>query len=500
MKKYLLAIDQGTTNSRAILFDTDNKTIATAQQELPQHYPADGWVEHEPDDIWRTTLNVCHEVLRKAKLGAANIIGIGISNQRETTLIWDRKTGAPIYRAIVWQDRRTADYCQAKIAIHSESLVKQKTGLLLDPYFSATKINWILDHVPGARQRAEQGELAFGTVDTFLLWHLTKGKSHHTDATNASRTLLFNIHTQQWDPELLSLFAVPAALLPTVLDSSAWFGTTETSLFDGSIPIRGMAGDQQAASFGQACFTAGMLKSTYGTGGFLILNTNDKVVVSKNRLLSTVAYRLNGVVSYAVEGSTFSAGSAVQWLCDAKIVPNVESTSAIAASIIDTAGVYLVPAFTGLGAPHWNSQARGAILGLTRDSNIAQIARAALEATCYQTRDLMLAMEKDGAVKSATLRVDGGMIKNNWLGQFLADILQMPIDRPQITETSALGVAYLAGLQAGVYNSLDELSQRWQRERQFLPAMSSAKSADLYNGWLAALGRVLYNVDSTPPH
>jgi glycerol kinase len=492
MKKYLLAIDQGTTSTRAILFSRDSQIIATSQKEFPQHYPADGWVEHESEDIWQTTLSTCRNVLKQANINASDIAGIGISNQRETTIVWDRKTGNPIYRAIVWQDRRTADDCHEKIAAGHEKMCQEKTGLLLDPYFSATKIHWILENVPDARARAERGELAFGTIDTFLLWRLTGGRSHHTDATNASRTLLFNIHTQQWDDELLALFDVPKSLLPTVLDSSANFGVTETSFFNGEIPILGIAGDQQAASFGQACFTPGMVKSTYGTGCFLMLNTGNKVITSHNRLLSTVAYRLKGEVSYAVEGSIFVAGAAVQWLRDTvKLVANANDTAAIAASIPDTGGVYLVPAFTGLGAPYWDPQARGAILGLTRDSGVAHIVRAALEAVCYQTRDLMVSMEKDGAAKLAALRVDGGMVKNDWLTQFLADILQVPIDRPRITETSALGAAYLAGLQAGLYSSLDELTQLWQCERHFKPSMPLSKRDALYTGWLAALKRTL---------
>ncbi len=492
MSHYLFSIDQGTTSSRAILFDKQHRIVDVEQEEFSQYYPTEGWVEHDPEDIWNTTLKTCQRVLKKTGIAPKQVVGIGISNQRETTIVWDRKTGKPIYNAIVWQDRRTADYCHDKIKQGHESTIKQKTGLLLDPYFSATKINWILDRVPGARARAEQGELAFGTVDTFLLWRLSGGKSHHTDATNASRTLLFNIHTQNWDEDLLQLFDIPRALLPDVLDSAANFGVTEPSLLGRSIPILGMAGDQQAASFGQACFKPGMVKSTYGTGCFLMFNTGDKIIQSQNRLLSTVAYRLNGKPAYAIEGSIFVAGAAVQWLRDAvKLVTNAKDTAAIAASIPDTGGVYLVPAFTGLGAPYWDPQARGAILGLTRDSGVAHIVRAALEAVCYQTQDLMLAMEKDGAHSPAALRVDGGMVKNDWLTQFLSDILQVPIDRPTITETSALGVAYLAGLQAGVYSSLDELTQLWEVEKHFMPQMPIVKRDELYAGWLQALKRIL---------
>jgi glycerol kinase len=492
MKNYILSIDQGTTSSRAILFDNKSQVVAVEQAEFPQHYPHDGWVEHDPEDIWNTTLNTCRAVLKKSGIEAKQIVGIGISNQRETTLIWDRQTGKPIYNAIVWQDRRTAEYCHQKIQEGHEANVQAKTGLLLDPYFSATKINWILDNVPNARVRAEKGELAFGTVDTFLLWRLTDGKSHYTDATNASRTLLFNIQNQHWDQELLTLFEVPKALLPEVLDSAAHFGETVSELLGTSIPILGIAGDQQAAAFGQACFRPGMVKSTYGTGCFLLFNTGDQIIKSQNRLLSTVAYRLNGKPAYAIEGSIFVAGAAVQWLRDAvKLVTNANDTAALAASISDTGGVYLVPAFTGLGAPYWDPQARGAILGLTRDSGVAHIVRAALEAVCYQTKDLMLAMQKDGATSLDTLRVDGGMVKNDWLSQFLSDILQVPIDRPTITETSALGVAYLAGLQAGLYSSLEQISELWECERHFKPDMPVAKRDELYAGWMQALKRIL---------
>jgi glycerol kinase len=492
MKRYILSIDQGTTSSRAILFDTDMCVVGIAQEAFPQHYPNEAWVEHDPEDIWKTTLNSCRQVLKTTGVGLEKIVGMGISNQRETTLIWDRSTGQPIYTAIVWQDRRTATYCRQKIEEGAESIVQAKTGLLLDPYFSASKIHWILENIPGARQRAEKGELAFGTVDTFLLWRLTGGQSHYTDATNASRTLLFNIHTQRWDEDLLTLFDIPKKLLPEVLDSAAHFGETSKEVLGAPIPILGMAGDQQAASFGQACFTTGMMKCTYGTGAFMMLNTGSQVITSQNRLLATVAYRLKGEPVYALEGSIFVAGATVQWLRDTvRLVESSSETATLAASVSDTGGVYLVPAFTGLGAPYWDPQARGAILGLTRDSGVAQIVRAALEAVCYQTRDLILAMEKDGAALPATLRVDGGMVKNDWLAQFLSDMLQLPLDRPAITETSALGVAYLVGLQARIYSSLEQISALWSCKKHFSPQLSVARRDHLYAGWLEALNRIL---------
>jgi glycerol kinase len=484
----LLAIDQGTTSTRAILFDRSGRKLATHQIELPQSYPQPGWVEHDAQRIWDDTVTCVRRVLGATNLPANYIAALGITNQRETTVIWDRATGEPIHPAIVWQDRRTAEFCRKHA--RKSAWLNRKTGLLLDPYFSATKIGWMLDRVKGARKRAEKGELAFGTIDSWLLWNLTGGKVHATDATNACRTALFNIKTQQWDPELLKFFGVPAALMPEVRDSASDFGTTDPALFGGGIKIGGIAGDQQAATIGQACFKKGMIKSTYGTGCFMVLNTGSQMKLSKNRLLTTVAYRLNGKVTYALEGSIFVAGAAVQWLRDAMhLITSAGDTEAIARSIDDTKGVYLVPAFTGLGAPYWDPQARGAVLGLTRDSGIAHIVRAALESVCYQTRDLLGAMKQD-AVSPTELRVDGGMVVNNWVTQFLADVLKIPVVRPQTVETTALGAAFLAGLQAGVYKSLDEIAALWQSEARFTPAMKPARADALYAGWREAVERV----------
>ncbi|MBV8658631.1 MAG: glycerol kinase GlpK [Burkholderiales bacterium] len=483
----LLAIDQGTTSTRAMLFDRDSHVLARAQIELPQHYPNDGWVEHDAVQIWDHTLAVCREVLAQA----ADITAIGVTNQRETTIVWDRKTGQPIHRAIVWQDRRTADWCKAHWSPERETWLAERTGLLLDPYFSATKLAWILDTVPGARPHAEAGDLAFGTVDSWLIWQLTGGRVHVTDATNASRTLLFNIRTQSWDEELLAFFNIPRAVLPDVRDSAADFGTTDPALFGTAIPIRGVAGDQQAATVGQACFGPGMVKSTYGTGCFMVMNTGQEIVQSKSRLISTVAYRLHGVPTYALEGSIFIAGAAVQWLRDAlKLIGSAAETEQWARAVDDTHGVYLVPAFTGLGAPYWDPEARGAIMGLTRNSGIGEIVRAALESVCFQTRDLLDAMQADGATMPATLRVDGGMAANDWVMQSLADLLATPVERPTITETTALGAAYLAGLGAGVYAGLDEIAALWARDRVFAPNMPAEQRERAYKGWIEAVNRV----------
>jgi len=490
MASYLLAIDQGTTSSRAIIFGKDGLPVASAQMEFTQHFPHDGWVEHDPEEIWSSTLSVCKDAISKAGIDAGQIAGIGITNQRETTIVWDRESGEPIYKAIVWQDRRTADICENLKASGLEEDVVQKTGLLIDPYFSATKISWILDHVEGARAKAEQGKLAFGTIDSFLLWRLTGGQSHKTDATNASRTSLFNIHTQEWDTELLSAFNVPQSVLPEVLDSSDDFGITVPELLGASVPVYGIAGDQQAALIGQACFQPGMAKSTYGTGCFLMLNTGDKPVRSENRLLTTVAYRLNGRTTYAVEGSIFVAGATIQWLRDGlQLIDCASKAEAMAVETGSDNPVYLVPAFTGLGAPYWDPHARGAIHGLTRDTGIADIVTAGLQSVCYQTKDLVRAMQNDGASYKA-LRVDGGMVVNNWLMQFLSDVLNVTVDRPKITETTALGVAYLAGLKAGLYEGLDEISELWHREHRFEPHMQPEKREKLYSGWLDAVERV----------
>lgn len=493
MQPFLLAIDQGTTSSRAILFNKEGKLQAAHQIQLTQYYPHEGWVEHDAEEIWQTTLMCCQELIAKSQVASEHIAAIGISNQRETTILWDRRTGKPVQRAIVWQDRRTADYCHELLKKPGISRkIQEKTGLLIDPYFCASKIRWMLDHVPGLYDAAKKGYIAFGTVDSYLLWQLTGGKVHATDATNASRTLLFNIHTQQWDDELLALFDIPTSLLPEVKDSNAHFGVTASALFDSAIPITGIAGDQQAAMVGQACFKEGMIKSTYGTGCFLMLNTGDHAVVSTHQLLSTVAYRISGQVTYALEGSIFVAGAAVQWLRDALHLFNSASdTESLAQSINSTRGVYLVPAFTGLGAPYWDPLARGAIFGLTRDTSIADIVRAALEAVCYQTFDLLDAMTQDFRGNMHTLRVDGGMIANDWLLQFLSNILNVPVERPLCVETSALGAAYLAGLGVGLYQSLDEIASNWHVDLSCYPTMESSYRDELLAGWRLAIKRVI---------
>ena len=490
MFKYILSIDQGTTSSRAILFTPKGQVFAVAQAEFEQHFPKNGWVEHKPEDIWSTVVEVCQRVLSENNIAASQVITIGITNQRETTLVWDKKTGKPLYNAIVWQDRRTAEYCDSINSPETAELINSKTGLLLDPYFSATKIKWILDNVEGAREKADKGELAFGTVDSFLLWHLTSGEIHRTDATNASRTMIFNIHSQEWDDELLTLFNIPKSLLPEVMDSSCEFGLSSPEILGQAIPIQGIAGDQQAALFGQACFDEGMAKSTYGTGCFLMLNTGDKPLVSKHRLLTTVAYRLNGKPTYAIEGSIFMAGATIQWIRDGlKLINNASEAEGIVEGVPFDHGVVLVPAFTGLGAPYWDPNARGAILGLTRDSGIKEIVTAALQSVCYQTKDLQKAMESDG-LRLTKLRVDGGMVANNWVLSFLANILGAEVDRPEIIETTALGVAYLAGLQAGVFSSTEELASMWHCERKFEASMLPKQRNDLYNHWLAAIKKV----------
>ena len=487
---HILAIDQGTTSTRAILFDALAQPVAVAQRELEQHYPKPGWVEHDPEDIWRDTLAVVREVL--GALDLRRIAGIGITNQRETAIIWDRATGEPIHRAIVWQDRRTAARCSELKAQGAEAFVSERTGLLLDSYFSATKIAWILDHVPGARARAERGELAFGTVDCFLLWRLTRGAVHATDVTNASRTSLLDIRTGQWDAELCRLFEVPKEILPEVHENSRIFGTTAPGLIDVQIPIAGMAGDQQAALFGQACFEPGMAKSTYGTGCFMLLNTGEEVVQSKHRLLTTPAWRVGGRTAYALEGSIFVAGAAVKWLRDALgVIGSAAETDALAAQLSGNDGVYMVPAFVGLGAPHWDPDARGAIYGLTLDSGFAHLARAALEAVAYQTLDLVTAMSADGGAPLAKLRLDGGMAANAWLCQFLADILDLPVERPRTLETTALGAAFHAGLATGVWADLDALSKLSAGTDLFQSAMAPELRARLVDGWHEALARTL---------
>ena len=487
---HVLAIDQGTTNTRAILFDGDGLPCATTGRELKQHFPNPGWVEHDPEQIWTDTVSVVREVLDVSQVDATRIAGIGIANQRETTILWDRESGTPIASAIVWQDRRTADACaQLKQSGH-EPDVQRRTGLLVDPYFSATKIAWLLERTHGARARAEAGELAFGTVDSFLLWRLTGGQAHITDATNASRTMLFSLALQDWDDELLSLFRIPRALLPEIRDCAGEFGVTDPGLFGAPIPIRGLAGDQQAAMFGQCCFSDGMVKCTFGTGCFALVNTGSKAVESKNKLLTTVAYRLQGQPTYAVEGSIFIAGAAVQWLRDGLgLIDSAPATAELAAAANKASRVYLVPAFTGLGAPHWDSDARGALFGLTRDTGPAELARATLEAVCYQTRDLFVAMASDGAAPPNVLRVDGGFAANDWAMQFLSDVLGLVVERPEVIETTALGAALLAGMQAGVYPAPEKLSTRWRCKHRFVPNMADSERDERYAGWLDAVAR-----------
>ena len=488
--KHVLAIDQGTTSTRAIVFDATGRPVATAQKELPQIFPQPGWVEHDPEEIWSATVEVCRGALAKAKLKPADLAGIGITTQREPTVVWDRATGKPIHNAIVWQDRRTAERCAELKKAGHEKAVTDKTGLLLDPYFSGTKIEWILKHVAGARAAADKGVLAAGTIECFLLWRLTGGKVHASDATNASRTLLLDIRKGAWDPELMKLLGVPASLLPQVVDCSGELGVTTADFLGAPVPVLGMAGDQQAATVGQACIKPGMIKATYGTGCFALLNTGSIAVHSRYRLLTTIAYQLDGRRTYALEGSIFVAGAAVQWLRDGlQLIEKSSDVEALAAQARDSHGVYLVPAFVGLGAPHWDPDARGAILGLTRDSGPAEIAAATLDSVCYQTRDLLDAMRGDGA-QIDDLRVDGGMVGNDLLMQRLADTVATPVERPRVTETTALGAAFLAGLHAGLWPSLEALSATWVLDRAFKPAEGAASRDRRYAGWQDAVRRV----------
>jgi len=489
---HVLAIDQGTTSTRAIAFDDSARAVAIARRALTQHYGDSGHVEHDPEEIWRDTQATVSETIGRSPGGPGGIAALGITNQRETVVIWERAGGAPIHRAIVWQDRRTAEECARLKAEGTEELVRRRTGLLLDPYFSATKVAWILDHIPGARSRAERGELAFGTIDTFLLWRLTGGRVHATDVTNASRTLLYDIHAQRWDEELLRLLRVPRALLPEVRDSSEVYGTTEPALFGRELPIAGIAGDQQAALIGQGCFRPGTAKSTYGTGCFLLLNTGEVAISSANRLLTTPAYRIRGRIAYALEGSIFVAGAAVKWLRDGlRVIESASETAVLAARLPDDHGVYLVPAFVGLGAPHWDPGARALLCGLTLDTSAAHLARAALEAVAYQTLDLTEAMQRDGAQPPAAIRIDGGMAANDWLCQFIADILQARIERPAELETTALGAAFLAGLATGVWPDLGALAANSRAAAVFEPRMHRARRATLLAGWRQALARAL---------
>ena len=488
--RHILAIDQGTTSTRAIVFDSSGHPVASAQKELPQIFPRPGWVEHDPEEIWSATVEVCRGALAKAKLEATALVGIGITNQRETTVVWDRATGKPVHNAIVWQDRRTAERCQALKQAGHEKVFSDRTGLLLDPYFSGTKIAWILDHVAGARAAAEKGALAAGTIECFLLWRLTGGKVHASDATNASRSLLLDIRKGAWDPELMQLLHVPASLLPQVVDCSGELGVTTADVLGAPVPILGMAGDQQAATVGQACIRPGMVKATYGTGCFALLNTGSLAMHSRSRLLTTIAYQLGGRRTYALEGSIFIAGAAVQWLRDGlRLISKSADVEALARGARDAHGVYMVPAFVGLGAPYWDAEARGAILGLTRDSGPGEIAAATLDSVCYQTRDLVEAMRTDGA-QIDDLRVDGGMVVNDPLMQRLADTVGAPVERPQVTETTALGAAFLAGLAAGLWPSLEALSKTWVLDRAFKPAEDTISRDRRYAGWKDAVRRV----------
>jgi len=489
---YILALDQGTTSTRCIVFDAAATPVAVAQREFAQHYPASGWVEHDLEDIWQDAVTVLRDAVAKAGIDVADIAAIGITNQRETVAVWDRATGRPIHRAIVWQDRRTADTCAKLKAAGVEPLFAAKTGLLLDPYFSGTKLAWILDEVAGARAAADRGELAFGTIDCFLLSRLTRGKVHATDPTNASRTLMFDIGAQQWDDELLKLLRVPASVLPEVHDNAHIFGESDPAILGRAIPIAGMAGDQQAALFGQACFRPGMTKSTYGTGAFALMNIGNKPIASKNRMLTTVGYRLNGETTYALEGAIFIAGAAVKWLRDGlKIITHASDTHDMALRVPDSHGIYMVPAFVGLGAPHWNPDARGLICGLTLDATAAHLARAALESVAYQTLDLINAMREDANPEAPALRIDGGMAANDWLGQFLSDVLVAPVERPVSVETTALGAAFLAGLATGVWSDIAALEATWAADRQFTPKMDAGLRTRLVAGWHKAVERTL---------
>jgi glycerol kinase len=496
---HILALDQGTTSSRAIVFDATGSPLAIAQKEFEQIYPQPGWVEHSPAEIWSSQISVAAQALAQAGLGPRDLAGIGITNQRETTLVWDRATGEPIHNAIVWQDRRTASLCASLRAARHEPLFQEKTGLLLDPYFSGTKIRWILDHVQGARALAAQGRLAFGTVDTWLIWNLTDGRVHATDPSNASRTLLFNIHTGQWDNELLAILEVPRSMMPEVKPSSGIFGETSTPLLSAAVPIAGVAGDQQAALFGQACFSPGLTKNTYGTGCFMLQNTGVAPIHSRNQLLTTVAWQADGVTEYALEGSVFIGGAVIQWLRDGlKLIHTAAESEDLAASVPDSGGVFLVPAFAGLGAPHWDPYARGTIVGLTRGATAAHIARAALESIAFQVAGLLEAMHADGGIELKELRVDGGASHNNLLLQFQADLLGVPVVRAANAETTALGAAYLAGLATGVYPSRDAIAAHWRAARIFEPAMPRDRAASLLHQWSRAVERAARWIEAAP--
>ena len=489
MNTYILAMDQGTTSSRAIIFDKAGKVVAIAQKEFKQIFPQSGWVEHDANEIWSTQIGVAAEAITKANLSVHQIAAIGITNQRETTVIWDRNTGQPIYNAIVWQDRRTADFCDELKAAGKSDVIQQKTGLVIDAYFSATKARWMLDNVAGARDEATKGNLCFGTIDTWLLWKLTNGQIHATDVSNASRTMLCNIHTLQWDGELQDIFDIPGNMLPQIRSSSEVYGHTQNVLTATNIPIAGIAGDQQAALFGQMCIHPGMVKNTYGTGCFMLMNTGEKAVISKHKLLTTVAWKINGITHYALEGSVFIAGAVVQWLRDGlKIIRSSDEIESLSSEVDDTGGVYVVPAFAGLGAPYWNQQARGTITGISRGTSRAHIARASLESIAFQTVDVLRAMEADSGISIRELRVDGGATVNNFLMQFQSDVLDCKVIRPLITETTALGAAYLAGLAVGYWKDIDDIKNQWSMERTFEPAISDEKRNQMYDGWKKAVG------------
>ncbi|MBT9259822.1 MAG: glycerol kinase GlpK [Clostridiales bacterium] len=492
MSRYVLALDQGTTSSRAILFDGRGNVVAVENKEFRQIYPQPGWVEHDPEEIWESQLHVAQAVLQKAGIKGDEVAAIGVTNQRETTILWDKRTGKPVHNAIVWQDRRTAGFCQELKDKGYEPLFRERTGLVLDPYFSGTKIRWLLDHVEGLRERAEKGEIAFGTVDSWLLFRLTGGKVHATDPSNASRTLLMDLGKVDWDDELLSILGVPRAILPKILPSSGVFGETDPALFGAAIPVAGMAGDQQAALFGQACYRPGMAKNTYGTGAFLLLNTGEKKVSSQKGLLTTVAWQLGEKVTYALEGSIFIAGAVIQWLRDElKILRDAAESEALAREVPDTGGVYLVPAFTGLGAPYWDPYARGILVGLTRGTNRSHVVRAALEAVAYQSRDVLAVMQEEAGLSLDALRVDGGAVQNDFLMQFQADILGTRVDRPKVHETTALGAAYLAGLAVGFWKDTEAIEGLWQRDRTFEPSMKEEEREARYQGWKRAVERAL---------
>jgi len=491
VKRFIVAIDQGTTSSRAILFNISGVPEYSSQKEFNQYFPKDGWVEHNPNEIWSTTKKVLKDVINKSKKLKGKILTIGITNQRETTILWDKKTGKPIYNAIVWQDRRTAEFCKKFKTNNREKIINRKTGLLIDPYFSATKIKWILDNVPKAKKLAKNNNLLFGTVDTFLLWKLTKGKLHATDATNACRTMLFNISTNKWDMDILKSLKIPKNILPQVKDSSDDFGLTDKSIIGKSYPINGVVGDQQAATIGQSCFTKGSVKSTYGTGAFILMNTGNKKIYSKNRLLTTVCYRLNDKSTYALEGSIFIAGAGVQWARDKmKLIKKASETEKVVKSLKSNSGVYLVPAFVGLGAPYWDSKARGVLSGLTSNAGPKEIIRAIIESTAYQSYDLFNALKNDG-LKPKIIKIDGGMVKNNWFSQFLSNVLNIKVYRSQIEETTGLGAAFMAGLQIGVFKSLNDISKRWKLNRKFIPKIKSSERLNLLKGWSQAMRRTL---------